>query len=232
MIKKITIAIDGFSSTGKSTIAKQLADWLAYVYVDTGAMYRAVTLYAMQHGFISEAQFDREKLIAALPQITLDFKKPDAFSKAEIFLNGKNVEKEIRTLQVSEFVSPVATVHEVRVKLVEQQQSMGKGKGLVMDGRDIGTVVFPDAELKIFLDASAEERAKRRYNELIERGDTVTFQEVLDNVKQRDHIDSTRDDSPLRKASDAIEIDNSEMNLDDQFHIILQLAKDRIAGRI
>lgn len=232
MIKKITIAIDGFSSTGKSTIAKQLADWLEYVYVDTGAMYRAVTLYAMEHDFISESHFDKQKLIAALPNISLSFKKKDALSKAEIFLNGKNVEKEIRTLQVSEFVSPVATVHEVRVKLVEQQQSMGKGTGLVMDGRDIGTVVFPDAELKIFLDASAEERAKRRYDELVSRGDSVTFQEVLENVKERDHIDSTREDSPLRKADDAIEIDNSEMNLEDQFHIILQLAKDRIAGRV
>ncbi|MFC7357336.1 (d)CMP kinase [Jejudonia soesokkakensis] len=231
-MKKITIAIDGFSSTGKSTIAKQLADWLEYIYVDTGAMYRAVTLYAMRHGFISEASFDSDKLIAALPNITLSFKKPDVFSKAEVYLNGENVEKEIRTLEVSTFVSPVATIPEVRRKLVEQQKEMGKGKGVVMDGRDIGTVVFPDAELKIFLNASAEERAKRRFNELIQRGDQVAFQDVLDNVKERDHIDSTREDSPLRKAKGAIEIDNSEMNLEDQFHIILQLAKDRIAGRI
>lgn len=232
MIKKITIAIDGFSSTGKSTIAKQLADWLEYIYVDTGAMYRAVTLYAMRHGFISETSFDREKLVAALPKIHLSFKKPDVFSKAEIFINGENVEKQIRTLEVSEFVSPIATIPEVRRKLVEQQQELGKGKGVVMDGRDIGTVVFPDAELKIFLNASAEERANRRYNELVEKGDQVTFQDVLNNVKERDRIDSTRDDSPLKKAKGAIEIDNSEMNLEDQFHIILQLAKDRIAGRI
>lgn len=229
---KITIAIDGFSSTGKSTIAKQLADWLDYVYVDTGAMYRAITLYAMRKGFISETHFASDKLIAELPNISISFEKSNPLDKAEVVLNGENVEKEIRTLAVSEFVSPVATISEVRKKLVEQQQQMGQGKGVVMDGRDIGTVVFPDAELKIFLDASAEKRAIRRYNELLERGDTITYEEVLANVKERDHIDSTRKDSPLRKANDAIEIDNSEMNLEDQFHIILQLAKDRIAGRV
>lgn len=229
---KITIAIDGFSSTGKSTIAKQLADWLDYVYVDTGAMYRAITLYAMRNGFISETHFASDKLIAELPNISISFEKSNPLDKAEVVLNGENVEKEIRTLAVSEFVSPVATISEVRKKLVEQQQQMGQGKGVVMDGRDIGTVVFPDAELKIFLDASAEKRATRRYNELLERGDTITYEEVLANVKERDHIDSTRKDSPLRKANDAIEIDNSEMNLEDQFHIILQLAKDRIAGRV
>ena len=223
---KITIAIDGYSSTGKSTVAKQLADWLEYVYIDTGAMYRAVTLYAM------EEKFDREALIKKLSEIHLEFKKSSPTAKAEIFLNGKNVESEIRTLDVSEFVSPIATVSEVRKKLVEQQQRMGFEKGVVMDGRDIGTVVLPEAELKIFMNASAEERAKRRYDELSERGDQVTFKEVLKNVQERDHIDTTRKDSPLRKAADAIEIDNSEMNLEDQFHIILQLAKDRIAGRV
>jgi len=229
---KITIAIDGYSSTGKSTIAKQLADWLEYVYVDTGAMYRAVTLFALRNNIISETHFDTEALIKSLPDIALNFIKPDVFTKGEVHLNGENVEQQIRTMQVSEFVSPIATVSEVRKKLVEQQQEMGAGKGVVMDGRDIGTVVFPDAELKIFMDATAQERAKRRYNELKERGDKVTFQEVLENVQERDHIDSTREDSPLRKAKGAIEIDNSEMNLEDQFHIILQLAKDRIAKRI
>ena len=229
---KITIAIDGYSSTGKSTIAKQLADWLEYIYVDTGAMYRAVTLFALRNNFISESHFDTEALIKSLPEISLSFMKPDVFTKGEVHLNGENIERQIRTMEVSEFVSPVATVSEVRRKLVEQQQEMGAGKGVVMDGRDIGTVVFPDAELKIFLDATAEERAKRRYNELKERGDEVTYEEVLENVQERDHIDSTRKDSPLRKAKGAIEIDNSEMNLEDQFHIILQLAKDRIAGRI
>lgn len=230
-MKKITIAIDGYSSTGKSTIAKKLADWLEYVYIDTGAMYRAVTLYAMENNIISKDHFDIPALIEALPGIELHFIKNET-GKADIHLNGRNVENDIRHLAVSEFVSPIATISEVRKKLVHQQQLMGVGKGLVMDGRDIGTVVFPDAELKIFLDASAEERAKRRYAELIERGDTVQYSDVLHNVKERDHIDSTREDSPLVKASDAIEIDNSEMSLEDQFHIILQLAKDRIAGRV
>ena len=231
-MRKITIAIDGYSSTGKSTVAKQLADWLAYVYIDTGAMYRAVTLYALENNFISEEKFEKENLINALPKIHLEFKKETPSAKSEIFLNGKNVEKEIRTLHVSEFVSPVAAISEVRKKLVEQQQRMGSEKGVVMDGRDIGTVVLPKADLKIFMNASAEERAKRRYEELLERGDQVTFKDVLENVQERDHIDTTRKDSPLRKADDAIEIDNSEMNLEDQFHIILQLAKDRIAGRV
>ncbi|MAZ73430.1 MAG: cytidylate kinase [Flavobacteriaceae bacterium] len=229
---KITIAIDGYSSTGKSTVAKQLADWLEYVYVDTGAMYRAVTLFAMQNDMIIEEKVNTSKLIAALPAIQLEFKKNTSNGKAEIFLNGKNVEKDIRHLHVSEYVSPVATISEVRRKLVEQQKKMGEGKGVVMDGRDIGTVVFPNAELKIFMTASAEQRAQRRYNELLERGDDVMYQDVLENVQERDHIDTTRKDSPLRKAKDAIEIDNSEMNMEDQFHTILQLAKDRIAGRV
>jgi cytidylate kinase len=231
-MRKITIAIDGYSSTGKSTVAKQLAHWLEYVYVDTGAMYRAVTLYAMRHGIISSEKFERQRLVDALPDITLEFKKTTSGSNAEMYLNGENVERAIRTLEVSEFVSPIATVPEVRRKLVEQQQQMGKDKGVVMDGRDIGTVVFPAAELKIFMNASAETRARRRYDELTQRGDRVTLEDVLDNVKERDRIDTTRKDSPLRKATDAIEIDNSEMNLDDQFHTILQLAKDRIAGRV
>jgi cytidylate kinase len=230
-MKKITIAIDGYSSTGKSTVARQLADWLDYLYVDSGAMYRAVTLYAMRKGYISESHFDRTQLTADLQGIVLEFRK-NKTGKAEIHLNGENVEKDIRTLQVSEFVSPVSTVSAVRSKLVQQQQQMGTEKGVVMDGRDIGTVVFPDAELKIFLNASAKERAQRRFMELTERGDSITFEEVLENVTERDHIDSTREDSPLRKATDAIEIDNSEMNLEDQFHTILQLAKDRIAGRV
>jgi len=231
MIKKITIAIDGYSSTGKSTIAKLLADKLEYIYVDTGAMYRAVTLFAMRNGIISEEKFDKVALINNLPEIDLEFRK-NRDGKAEIHLNGSNVERDIRHLSVSGFVSPIATVSEVRRKLVHQQQVMGENKGVVMDGRDIGTVVFPNAELKIFLDASAEERAKRRYNELTENGDKVTFNDVLHNVQERDSIDSNREDSPLRKAKGAIEIDNSEMNLEDQFHIILQLAKDRIAGRV
>jgi cytidylate kinase len=229
---KITIAIDGFSSTGKSTIARQLGEWLGYLYVDTGAMYRAITLFAMRNDFISENHFEPEKLIATLPEIRISFKKTKTLGPAEVYLNDENVEKQIRTLMVSEFVSPIATISEVRKKLVEQQQLMGQGKGVVMDGRDIGTVVFPDADLKIFLDASAEKRANRRFKELQERGDDPSFEEVLNNVQERDHIDSTREDSPLKMAVDAIRIDNSEMNIEDQFHIILQLAKDRIAGRI
>lgn len=231
-MRKITIAIDGYSSTGKSTVAKQLADWLEYVYIDTGAMYRAVTLYALEHNFISKEKFDKEGLIKSLSEIQLDFRKKSPTHKAEIFLNQQNVEDKIRTLHVSEFVSPVATISEVRKKLVEQQQKMGSEKGVVMDGRDIGTVVLPNADLKIFMNASAKERAKRRYQELVERGETVTYDDVLKNVEERDRIDTTRKDSPLQKAADAIEIDNSEMNLEDQFHIILQLAKDRIAGRV
>jgi len=228
---KITIAIDGYSSTGKSTVAKQLADWLKYVYVDSGSMYRAITLFAIRKGLISETSFASEKLIEQLSNINLKFEKNQE-GKTEIYLNGENVEKEIRTMKVSEFVSPVATISEVRKKLVEQQRMIGAEKGVVMDGRDIGTVVFPSAELKIFMVASAETRASRRFNELKERGDAVTFEEVLENVQERDHMDSTREDSPLRKAIDAIEIDNSEINLEDQFHTVLQLAKDRIAGRV
>jgi cytidylate kinase len=231
-MSKITIAIDGYSSTGKSTVAKQLADWLGYVFVDSGAMYRAVALYGMRMGYISATRFEKSKLIDCLPQIHLSFKKESPTSKAEMYLNGENVDREIRTMEVSELVSSVATISSVRRKLVEQQQRMGEGKGVVMDGRDIGTVVFPDAELKIFMTASADKRARRRYDELIKRGDSVTYTEVLENVIERDHIDTTREDSPLVKAQDAIEIDNSEMNLEDQFHIILQLAKDKVAGRI
>ena len=231
-MKKITIAIDGFSSTGKSTLAKQLADWLDYIYVDTGAMYRAVTLFAMQQGFITDAKVDQGALENALKDISIDFKKNESTGMADVFLNGVNVEKQIRTLAVSSLVSPVAAISAVRAKLVSQQQQIGKNKGVVMDGRDIATVVFPDAELKIFLDASAATRAQRRYKELIDSGDKVSLEDVLKNVVERDYIDSTRKDSPLVKAKDAIAIDNSYMNLEDQFHVILQLAKDRIAGRI
>lgn len=230
-MRTIIIAIDGYSSTGKSTVAKQLADYLGYVFVDTGSMYRAVTLFGIRKGFISEEKFDRQKLIESLPEIRLEFRK-NSEGKAEIYLNDENVEKQIRTLQVSEFVSPVATISEVRKKLVEQQRNIGEGQGIVMDGRDIGTVVFPNADLKIFMTASAEVRAQRRYQELIARGDAITYEEVLENVTERDQIDSSRNDSPLKQAEDAIVIDNSETNQEDQFHMLLQLAKDRIAGRI
>lgn len=223
MKNKITIAIDGFSSTGKSTVAKQLAKHLGYVYVDTGAMYRSVAYYAMTRGFIDENHFDKTGLIENLSDIHISFKFNEALGFAEVYLNGLNIEKSIRTLEVSGFVSTVAAVSEIRQKLVEQQQQMGKDKGLVMDGRDIGTVVFPDAELKLFMTASAETRAQRRYKELIDRGDAVVFDEVLKNVVDRDYIDTHREDSPLVKADDAIEIDNSNMTLEEQFNVILDL---------
>lgn len=227
-MNKITIAIDGFSSTGKSTVAKSLAKHLGYVYVDSGAMYRAVTLYAMQNGLIDELSFKKDKLATKLPQIEISFKFNDALGFAEVYLNGVNVEHEIRTLEVSSFVSTIAAVYEVRKRLVAQQQQMGKDKGVVMDGRDIGTVVFTDAELKLFMTATAEKRAVRRYEELIERGDNVTYEDVLKNVQDRDYIDSTRKDSPLVKADDAIEIDNSSLTLVEQFEKILDLANKKI----
>ena len=231
-MKKIIIAIDGYSSTGKSTVAKQLADYLGYIYVDTGAMYRAITLYAMQKGYISENHFDKKSLVNDLQNIQITFKLNSKTGKNEVYLNGKNVEKQIRTLEVSKFVSPIATVSEVRKKLVEQQQELGKEKGIVMDGRDIGTVVFPNAELKIFMTASLETRAKRRYKELVDTGEKISYKDIVENVKERDFIDTTREDSPLIKAKDAIEIDNSDLSREDQFYTILQLAQDRIAGRI
>ena len=223
MDKKITIAIDGFSSTGKSTLAKQLAKELGYIYVDTGAMYRAVTLYAMQHDFIDVDHFDKESLIQKLPKVTLQFLFNPDLGFAEMYLNEKNVETEIRTLAVSNFVSRIAEVSEVRSKLVEQQQHMGENKGIVMDGRDIGTVVFKDAELKLFMTASASTRAKRRFDELTEKGQEVTYEEVLKNVEERDYIDTHREDSPLVKADDAIEIDNSHLSIQEQFDKVLDL---------
>lgn len=231
-MKRITIAIDGYSSTGKSTVAKQLADYLDYVYVDSGAMYRAITLFALQKGFISESHFNKIALINSLEDISIEFRNDDTISVVEMYLNDKNVEREIRTFRVSEYVSQVAALSEVRKKLVTIQHQMGKNKAIVMDGRDIGTVVFPEAELKIFMSAKPEERASRRYKELIEKGDDITYEEIYKNVQERDLMDTTRKDSPLIKAEDAIEIDNSELNLEDQFHIILQLAKDRIVGRV
>lgn len=227
-MKKITIAIDGFSSTGKSTVAKQLANKLAYVYVDTGAMYRAVTLYAMKHNYISKDSFAVDKLISSLNSIKLLFRYNNDLGYAEIYLNDLNVEHDIRTLEVSQFVSKVAEISEVRKKLVEQQQEMGLNRGVVMDGRDIGTVVFPNAELKLFMNASAQTRAQRRFDELTKRGDIVTFDEILKNVEYRDHIDSTRDDSPLVKADDAIEIDNSNLTLDAQFEKIFAIVQTKL----
>ncbi len=219
-MRKITIAIDGYSSTGKSTIAKRLAKSLGYIYVDTGAMYRAVTLFAMRGSYIDEKGTDETALVKALPQIQLKFQFNGDLGFAEMFLNGENVEQEIRKLEVSRYVSKISIVEAVRIKLVEMQRKMGQEKGIVMDGRDIGTVVFPDAELKIFMTASANARAIRRYKELLDRGEDVTYTDVLKNVEERDYIDSHREHSPLKKADDAIEFDNSDMGFDEQFERI------------
>ena len=227
MNNKITIAIDGFSSTGKSTIAKLIAKKYNFIYVDTGAMYRAVALFAMQNNFITNDFMDQINLIKNLKEITLSFQFNMNLGFAEMFLNNVNVEKEIRTLEVSQFVSKIATISEVRKKLVSEQQEMGKQGGIVMDGRDIGTVVFPNAHLKLFMTASADKRAMRRYNELIAIGDNVSFEDILFNVQERDRIDSTRKDSPLIMADDAIEFDNSDMGITEQFDKICSVI-DRI----
>ncbi len=230
MDKRITIAIDGFSSTGKSTVAKHLAKKLGYVYVDTGAMYRAVTLFAMQKGYISKDFFDRKKMLSDLNNIDLNFVFNQDNGFAEMYLNGVNIEKEIRTIEVSNFVSKIATVSEIRKKLVEQQQIMGKNKGVVMDGRDIGTVVFPDAELKIFMTASSDKRARRRYNEMINKGDKVLYETVLKNVNDRDRIDTTRKDSPLVKANDAVELDNSDLTVEETFDKAYKLVLEELVN--
>ncbi|MEI6864499.1 (d)CMP kinase [Flavicella sp.] len=222
--KKIIIAIDGFSSTGKSTVAKQLASKLGYIYVDTGAMYRMVALFALENGCIDTSNFDSKKLISLLDNVELSFVFNAELGFAEAYLNNKNVEKRIRTLEVSKYVSTVASISEIRVKLVDIQQEMGKNKGLVMDGRDIGTVVFPDAELKLFMNASASTRAQRRFDELIAKGEEVTYDEVFENVTSRDAQDTSRKDSPLVKAEHAIEINNSNLTRKQQFDKIYKLA--------
>lgn len=227
-MKKITIAIDGYSSTGKSTLAKQIAKTLNYVYVDTGAMYRAVTLFAIQHNIIDEQGFDIQQLINELPNITLTFHFNAELGFAEMYLNNINVEQEIRSMRVSRFVSQVAAVSAVRAKLVQQQKLYGRDKGVVMDGRDIGTVVFPDAELKIFMTASTEIRAQRRFLELQDKGQAASYEDVFKNVQDRDAIDTTREDSPLKQADDAVVIDNSVLSREEQFNMILNLVKQRI----
>ncbi len=226
---KITIAIDGFSSTGKSTIAKLVAKKYNYVYVDTGAMYRAVALYGFKNGLVGKDFLNEAGLTDDLSKINLDFKYNLDLGFAEIYLNDENVEKAIRTLEVSELVSKVAAISAVRKKLVKEQQKMGASGGIVMDGRDIGTVVFPDAELKIYMIASAKTRAERRYQELREKGEDVDYHDVLRNVMSRDVMDSTREDSPLMKAEDAIEFDNSDLTIDQQYEKICALI-DKILG--
>lgn len=216
-MKKITIAIDGFSSCGKSTMAKDLAREVGYIYVDTGAMYRAVTLFAMRNDvFDAEGNIDETRLKALLPDVKLTFQLNNETKLPEVCLNGENVERYIRTLEVSQHVSPIAALPFVREKLVEQQQAMGNEKGIVMDGRDIGTVVFPNAELKIFVTASAEIRAQRRFKELEAKGMPANFDEILQNVEQRDYIDTHRETSPLRQADDALVLDNSHLTIAEQ----------------
>lgn len=228
--KKIIIAVDGFSSTGKSTVAKELAKHLRYVYVDTGAMYRAVALFALRNNFVKQGEIIKDKLLNHLQEIHLDFRHIPEYDFAAIHLNGEEVEKDIRGMEVSQYVSKVAQIPEVRKMLVQHQQKMGQEKGIVMDGRDIGTVVFPNAELKLFMTSSASIRAKRRYDELIAKGEEVSYDEVLENVINRDNLDTTRKDSPLLKAADAIEIDNSNLSRKEQFEKILKLAKSRIGS--
>ena len=227
--RKIIIAIDGYSSSGKSTMARRLASEIGYRYIDSGAMYRAVTLWAMRHGMVSrDGVPDVDAIVKALPQISIDF-LVDGQSQLTV-LNGEVVEPEIRTLEVSNCVSPVAAIPQVRHALVKMQQDMGKTKGIVMDGRDIGTVVFPDAEMKVFCDASAERRAERRYKELTEKGAGVTYEEVLDNVRTRDRIAETRSEGPLRCADDAVRLDNSSLTIDDQNRWLLDLYNKRISS--
>ena len=221
-MKKITIAIDGYSSTGKSTLAKALAKKMGYLYVDSGAMYRAVTLYALDNSLIG-SQLNQNQLISLLPQIQIEFKMNPETGIGEVFLNGKNVEQEIRSMRVSEWVSPVSAISEVRTKLVSQQQSMGLKKGVVMDGRDIGSVVFPNAELKLFLTADDDVRAKRRFDELMQKSHNVSLESVKANLIARDQQDSSREDSPLIQTQDSVVIDNSKLTIQDQLDLVLNL---------
>ena len=228
-MKKITIAIDGFSSCGKSTMAKDLAKKLGYVYVDTGAMYRAVTLYAMRNGlFNADGSVKTADLERQMNKINITFKLNKTAERPDTYLNNELVENDIRTLEVSNHVSQIAAVPFIREAMVAQQQRMGKDKGVVMDGRDIGTTVFPEAELKVFVTASAEVRAQRRYDELKEQGMPADFNDILKNVQERDYIDSHREVSPLRKAPDAIELDNSHMTITEQSAWLMELVKQKI----
>ena len=227
-MKKIIIAIDGFSSTGKSTLAKLLAQQLQYVYVDSGAMYRAVALYVLQNNLTNGSDLKTDQLIHKLPLIKVTFENNKVLKSSEVYLNGTNVNEVVRSMEVSNVVSIVATVPEVRQQLVTLQQQIGRQKGIVMDGRDIGTVVFPNAELKLFMTASANIRAKRRYEELAVNDSNLSFQAVLDNINLRDHLDSTRGDSPLFKANDAVEIDNSNLSKQDQFEQVMKLVNSKL----
>lgn len=222
-MKKIIIAIDGFSSCGKSTMAKALARNIGYLYFDSGAMYRAVALYCMQNNLIIGDEIDTESLKRKIKDIHITFKVDSESRNSITFLNDMNVEHEIRSLEVSRYVSRIAALDFVREEMVDRQREMGKAKGIVMDGRDIGTTVFPDAEMKVFVTASAEVRAKRRYEELTARGDKADFNEILENVLQRDHIDQTREVSPLKKADDALLLDNSNLTREEQMDWLIDV---------
>ena len=226
-MKKITIAIDGHSSTGKSTLAKQLAKALDYIYVDSGAMYRAVTLYALEQGFISDKKLDTDALISNIENVNIEFKK-EGNNPTVLYLNNKEVSSKIRGMEVSNLVSKVAALPQVRQCLVKEQRKMGQNKGIVMDGRDIGTVVFPDAALKIFMTASAQTRTQRRFDELTAKGEQVDFDEVYENITSRDYKDSTRADSPLTQAKDARVLDNTNLTQSQQYKIVMDWIKDLI----
>lgn len=227
-MRKITIAIDGFSSSGKSTMAKDLAREIGYIYIDSGAMYRAVTLYAMEHGLFDGDMIDTESLEKQIRDIHISFRLNADTQRPDTYMNGVNVENKIRTMDVSSKVSLISTLGFVREAMVKQQQEMGKAKGIVMDGRDIGTTVFPDAELKIFVTASPETRAQRRFEELKGKGEEASYEEILRNVKERDYIDQNREISPLRKADDAILLDNSHMSINEQKQWLMEQYRQAI----
>lgn len=228
---KIIIAIDGHSSCGKSTIAKAVAARFGYVFIDSGAMYRAVTLFALRNNLIDDGVVNKQRLIELLAEIKIEFRFNPETQRSDTYLNGENVEDEIRQLPVSQNVSPVATIPEVRTAMVRLQQAMGQNKGIVMDGRDIGTVVFPAAELKLFVTASAEIRARRRFDELKAKGEDVSFDEILQNVQERDFIDSTREASPLRKADDALVLDNSFLSREEQLNWVIEQVEKCISRK-
>lgn len=230
MNKKIIIAIDGYSSCGKSTFARAIAEELNYIYIDSGAMYRAVTLYCMRSGLIGKQEIRTQNIIASLSDININFIYNPDIGKYETFLNSQNVEREIRTIEVSAHVSRVSQIPEVRSRMVELQREIGVFKGIVMDGRDIGTVVFPDAEIKIFMTASVDIRAKRRYDELISKGEKVDFEEVKRNIIARDIADENRDISPLRRAEDAILLDNTRMTVVQQMLWAMEIIEKKLHG--
>lgn len=227
--KKIVIAVDGFSSCGKSTFAKMVAAHLGYIFIDTGAMYRAVTLWAIEHGCVNNGILDEERLVANLEKIHIDFRFNPDRGASDIYVDGEWVEGKIRTITVSNLVSAVSAIGEVRARLVAMQQEMGRDKGVVMDGRDIGTVVFPNAELKIFMTADPEVRAERRYQELLAKGEEVSREEIVENILQRDHLDQTRAISPLRKADDAITLDNGGMTLEEEMAWFDEVFKSKVS---